>query len=220
MRRADTISLVLKKGDDDDEFERNCCMLYPEDKLKTNWDLFITLILVFTCFVTPFKIAFLDNDSPAWMLTDNMVDIMFFLDILIIFNSPYYNEDFKLIDNRKVIATQYLQGWFFIDLLAIVPFDVFFGGDNLNEIVRITRIGRLYKLVKLTRLIRVLKIFKERSKLVKYVQEFLKIGIGFERLIIFLFSLIVMCHVVSCLWVLTAQLEDADTVTWMTGDFN
>jgi hypothetical protein len=48
-----------------------------------------------------------------------------------------------------------------------------------NKMIRLSRIGRMYKLIKLTRLLRVLKIVKEKSKLLKYVQDFLKIGAGF-----------------------------------------
>ena len=50
--------------------------------------------------------------------------MLFFFDILIIFNTAFYNDDMDLIDNRKKIAKVYLKGWFFIDFLAILPFDV------------------------------------------------------------------------------------------------
>ena len=54
-------------------------------------------------------------------------------------------------------------------MVAIIPFDLFFGGSDLNSVVRIARIGRMYKLVKLARLIRVLKIVKDKSKFLKYI---------------------------------------------------
>lgn len=96
---------------------------------------------------------------------------MFLVDILVIFNSAYYDDDFNLVTSRKTIAQQYLTGWFFIDFFAIIPFDQFFGSSqNLNDIVRITRIGRMYKLVKLTRLFKMFKIVKDKNKLFKYLQ--------------------------------------------------
>ena len=73
---------------------------------------------------------------------------------------------------------------------------------------RLARIGKMYKLIKLTRLLRVLKIIKERSKLVKYVQEILKIGAGFERLFFFTLMFFLVCHIVACLWVFVAAIED------------
>ena len=52
----------------------------------------------------------------------------------------------------------------------------------------------------MTRLVRMLKIVKERNKLVKYLNEILKIGIGFERLIFFILMFVTLCHIVACLW--------------------
>jgi hypothetical protein len=72
--------------------------------------------------------------------------------------------------------------------------------------VRIARFGRLYKLVKLTRLLRVLKIFKEQNKLVKKLTEFLKIGIGFERLFFFIMIFMMVLHIIACLNLIIAAL--------------
>lgn len=98
-----------------------------------------------------------------------------------------------------MIAILYLKGWFFIDLLAILPLDWILEG--WNEIARVTRIGRMYKLIKLTRLFRILKIIKERSRIAKYFKDFLKISIGFERLFFFILSSLMFCHIFSCLWI-------------------
>jgi hypothetical protein len=119
------------------------------------------VILIFTCLVTPYRLAFVDIETQTWKLINYGVDVCFVLDILIIFNSAFNDEDLKLVDNRKKIFRAYIQSWFFIDLIAIVPFDVFFvNNKDINQIVRITRIGRLYKLVKLMRLVRIIKVLK------------------------------------------------------------
>ena len=88
------------------------------------------------------------------------------------------------------------------------------------EFVRLTRIGRMYKLIKLTKLLRVMKVIRERSKLMKYVEEILKIGIGFQRLCFFMLYFTLFCHVISCLWVMSASLEDNFEGTWMDNDVN
>ena len=78
------------------------------------------------------------------------------------------------ITDRKQIASEYLKGWFTIDFVAIFPFSIIIkGGDEYSDFVRVARIGRMYKLVKLARLLRVLKIVRQRSKIVKYIREFL-----------------------------------------------
>lgn len=107
-----------------------------------------------------------------------------------------------------------------IDLLSIVPFDIIF--SNLSSIngkstsmIRLARIGRMYKLVKLTRLLKMLKIIKDRSRLLKYANEALKMGAGFERLFFFVFLFLILSHVVSCLWVLTGNINDTTDGTWL-----
>jgi hypothetical protein len=119
--------------------------------------------LIFSCLVTPYRIAFVDIDSTKWLVINFFVDICFAIDILIIFNSAFFNDDYLLVDKRKIIAETYIRSWFFIDLLAIVPFDMFFQNSesgDMNKIIRITRIGRLYKLLKLMRLVRIIKMLK------------------------------------------------------------
>ena len=111
-------------------------------------------------------------------------------------------------------------GWFSIDLIAVIPFEIILGTTNLNEFVRMTRIGRLYKLIKLAKLMRVMKLIRDRSNIMKYVQKSLKIGIGSQRLAFFLLYFSLFCHVISCLWVMSASVEENYKGTWMESEIN
>jgi voltage-gated potassium channel Kch len=178
--------------------------------------MFITLALVFACIVTPYRIAFVEKDGLDWVIINGFVDVLFLLDILIIFNTATYDEDFITIDCRRRISLQYIQSWFFIDLLSIIPFDHLLHSSNRStSMARIVRIGRMYKLVKLTRLLKMLRLVKDRSKLLKYVNEVMRIGVGCERLFFFVLLFLLMAHIVSCLWVLSASMEDDKTGTWL-----
>lgn len=53
-----------------------------------------------------------------------VIDVLFGLDILVIFNSAYYNLDFVVVESHGKIACNYLKGWFLLDFFAIFPFDV------------------------------------------------------------------------------------------------
>jgi len=147
------------------------CMLYPEDPVKINWDLFITLILLISCILTPLRIAFGGDEEPlGWEIINNTIDGLFLIDIVVIFSSAYYDDDYNIIDDRILIGKSYLQSWFLIDILAIIPFERFISafssdnekhsGGNYQEMVRLARIGRMYKLIKMTKLLRILKIIK------------------------------------------------------------
>ena len=74
----------------------------------------------------------------------------------------------------------------------------------------------------MTRLLRILKIVKESSKLQKQINEFLRIGVGFERLIFFCIILFLLCHIVSCLWIISAEFSssnDGYEGSWMDDDY-
>ena len=95
--------------------------MYPEDTWKEQWDLFVSLVLIFTCAVTPFRLAFIEEDTLDWEIINGVTDLIFFIDMILIFNTAFYDEDFKMIQHRGIIAFTYIRGWFLIDLLAILP---------------------------------------------------------------------------------------------------
>jgi hypothetical protein len=137
---------------------------------------------------------------------------MFFaIDIVIIFNAAYYTEDFDIIEDRKKISITYLKGWFLVDIIAIIPFDVILNSGQYNGLARVVRIGKLQKLFKLTRLLRVLKIVKEKNKLLKQLTDFLKIGLGFERMFFFFLMFLLSLHLAACFWLITAYITADET---------
>lgn len=115
-----------------------------------------------------------------------------------------------MVDDHRVIAKDYVSTWFFIDLVSIVPFDLLFVFGNFNRLARVARIGKLYKIIRMTRMVRMLKIVKERNKLVKYLNEILKIGVGFERLMFMMLIFLVLQHVAACVWVFVARFDPTD----------
>jgi Ion transport protein len=136
-------------------------MIYPDDDLKNFWDLVITVLLVFVCLVTPYRTALIDQEDFNWIIINHLIDFIFLVDIFFAFNTAYYDQDIKIIDDRKVIACDYMKSWFLLDLLSIIPFS-YFVPDNSSgsDLSKISKLGRIYKLVKMTKLIRVLKVLK------------------------------------------------------------
>ena len=45
-----------------------------------------------------------------------------------------------------------------------------------------------------------LKIAKEKGRLIKFLNEKLKISVGFERLLFFILLFVILCHIAACLW--------------------
>ncbi len=89
--------------------------------------MFITFVLLFTSFKTPYDIAFTGIDiSLSDRLPDYFVDAFFFIDAIIIMNSAFYNDEVYLIDDRKIIVMTYIKTWFFIDVFSSIPIDDIF----------------------------------------------------------------------------------------------
>ena len=64
----------------------------------------------------------------------------------------------------------------------------------------------MYKLVKLTRLLRVLKVAKKKNNMAKRFLEILNVGPGFERLVYFILSFLLVLHIATCLWLIVGNL--------------
>ena len=75
-------------------------LLYPEDRIKTYWDVFITVILIITCVIAPWRIAF-QVESTEITVISGIIDFTFFIDMIIIFNSAYYNDEFVIVENKR-----------------------------------------------------------------------------------------------------------------------
>ena len=72
-------------------------------------------------FIIPFKLVFME-DKEAWeyVYYDLLLDLLFFVDMIIRFNTPIYSQG-RLITDRKTIAKTYAKSWFVLDLLCLIP---------------------------------------------------------------------------------------------------
>ena len=151
------------------------------------------------------------------------IDVSFFLDIIVTFNTAFYDHDNDLIDNRHTIAQSYLFGWFPIDLVAIIPFEVLLSGvqgtgdGDVNALIRIARFGKLYKLVKLIRLVRMLKIMKvmkNKQHVVKKLNKLMDLDLGCERLFFIFLIILMINHIAACLWIILATMLTDDEASY------
>ena len=75
-------------------------MIYPNNDNKSNWDTLITVVLIFTCMVTPYRIAFVDEDSALWVFINYFIDGLFLIDMVVCFLTAFYTDEFELIEDR------------------------------------------------------------------------------------------------------------------------
>ena len=148
--------------------------------------------------------------AASWKITNYIVDCFFLIDIIFIFNTAIIDEeDSIIIANRSEIAWQYLKGWFTIDLVAIIPFEaILINGESAN-LVRYTRMGRLNKVFKLMRLVRLAKLRKPKSfSILSMFENSFKISDATRLNLSFLFSFLLVSHVIACFWIIAGNLSD------------
>lgn len=108
-------------------------------------------MLIFTALVSPYRIAFVDIDSMPWTVIETLTDCIFGVDLVLNFFFAYYDDKEDIVDNRKKISMDYLKGWFFIDLLTILPISQIMNTANYGKLARIARLPKLYRLIKVLR---------------------------------------------------------------------
>lgn len=83
------------------------------------------ILLLYTATFVPYKISFADDVGGNGATNfDLMVDILFGIDIIVNFITPYEKYDGSLQTSYKKIATRYFFGAFFIDFIACIPVEV------------------------------------------------------------------------------------------------
>ena len=82
----------------------NYFIILPDDSFKNCWDMVVMALILFVCVTAPSRIAFSDTDPLEWIIMDAIVDTLFFVDLVLNFFMAYHDEEFTLIDDRKVIV--------------------------------------------------------------------------------------------------------------------
>lgn len=198
------------------------CLMQPEGGFRQVWDLVMLVILMYTALVVPFRVAFFTEVFwDAWTVCDFLLDGLFLTDVLLTFITVQVQEDGQRINDRKVIACSYLKSWFWIDLLACIPFSLldYFSSElpikrGYNTLLRLLRLPRLYKLFRLARILKALKR-TAYSSLSERIQEFIQMNSRLWKLIKFLISVFLCVHIMACFWFFSARIDSFEPETWV-----
>jgi len=73
-------------------------------------------------------------DNVPVLVVDSIVDVVFFVDILLNFHLTFVGSAGEIVSEPRVIRMNYLKGWFIIDLLSCLPYDVFTAFHDNSEV--------------------------------------------------------------------------------------
>ncbi|XP_049635009.1 potassium voltage-gated channel subfamily H member 6 isoform X2 [Suncus etruscus] len=171
---------------------------------KAMWDWLILLLVIYTAIFTPYSAAFQlsDQDKPqpkkcigtckALTVVDIIVDIMFVVDIIINFRTTYVNANDEVVSHPRRIAVHYFKGWFLIDLVAAIPFDLLIyqtGSEEPTTLIGLLKTARLLRLVRVAR------------KLDRYSEY------GTAVLFLLMCTFALIAHWLACIWYAIGNVE-------------
>jgi len=68
------------------------------------------------------------------LVVDSIVDVVFFLDIVLNFHTTFVSHTGEVISDPKLIRINYLKSWFLIDLLSCLPYDIFNAFQDAEDV--------------------------------------------------------------------------------------
>ncbi|XP_041367851.1 potassium voltage-gated channel unc-103-like [Gigantopelta aegis] len=184
------------------------CTILHYSAFKAVWDWIILLLVIYTAIVTPYVAAFLLSEekksqekqtveerySKPLTIIDLIVDIMFIIDILINFRTTYVNKNDEVVSHPGKIAVHYFKGWFLIDVVAAIPFDLLLFGAETDEVQTTTLIG----LLKTARLLRLVRVARKLDRYSEY---------GAAVLLLLMATFALIAHWLACIWYAIGNVE-------------
>ncbi|XP_051537905.1 potassium voltage-gated channel subfamily H member 2-like [Myxocyprinus asiaticus] len=180
---------------------------------KAVWDWLILLLVIYTAILTPYSAAFLLNDqevnknciyscSPL-NVVDLIVDIMFIIDIVINFRTTYVNANDEVVSHPLRIAVHYFKGWFLIDMVAAIPFDllIYRNGEEVS-----TETTTLIGLLKTARLLRLVRVARKLDRYSEY---------GAAVLFLLMCTFALIAHWLACIWYAIGDAERKCSIGWL-----
>ncbi|XP_064439340.1 potassium voltage-gated channel subfamily H member 4 isoform X2 [Mirounga angustirostris] len=183
------------------------CLLLHYSVPKAVWDGLILLATFYVAVTVPYNVCFLgDDDTPITsrhtLVSDIAVEMLFILDIILNFRTTYVSQSGQVVSAPRSIGLHYLATWFFVDLIAALPFDLLYVFN-----ITVTSLVHLLKTVRLLRLLRLLQKLERYSQCSAVVLT----------LLMSVFAL--LAHWMACVWYVIGrrEMEANDPLLWDIG---
>ncbi|XP_022903900.2 voltage-gated inwardly rectifying potassium channel KCNH6-like isoform X6 [Onthophagus taurus] len=179
---------------------------------KAAWDWIILILVMYTAIVTPYVAAFLLSEpdfntrknskkytEDPIVIIDLIVDVTFIIDILINFRTTFVSSNEEVVSHPGKIAVHYLKGWFLIDLVAAIPFDLLFFRQDTDELgLDKDEATTLMGLLKTARLLRLVRVARKIDRYSEY---------GAAVLLLLMATFALIAHWLACIWYAIGNAE-------------
>jgi hypothetical protein len=174
-------------------------LINPSGYRKMTWDFISGVAIIYSIVEVPFQIAFQPQSSAAAEIVNSIVDAVFFVDIILAFNTAFIDPATDLlVTNRYSIWIKYASLWLWIDMASTIPFDQIAeaasSGANPSHIATL----RLIRVLRLVRLVKLIKITSSK-RLKDWIDE-MQISPAIISLSTLLLQIFMMAHIICCFW--------------------
>lgn len=216
-------TLNLKKLQEEDYFP--CYLIHPESNYKRAWNLVCIVLLVYTAYIMPYRLAFQETVYwDGWSAFELCIDFLFFIDILINLFSSYPLSDGKYETRQSKIVMSYLKSWLLFDLFACLPFSLieYYEGSSgssnsassYNDVLRLVRLPRLYRILRVSRVFKMIKSYKSGA-LFEKIEDALGFTAPKAKFLVFVITISTCVHVMACFWYFASKLQGFSPDTWV-----
>ncbi|XP_059180813.1 potassium voltage-gated channel subfamily H member 4-like isoform X2 [Centropristis striata] len=172
---------------------------------KALWDWLILLATFYVAVTVPYNVSFTPYDDTvtaarSTIVSDIVVEMLFIIDIILNFRTTYVSQSGQVVYEARSICIHYATTWFFVDLVAALPFDLLYAFN-----ITVTSLVHLLKTVRLLRLLRLLQ------KLDRYSQYSAMV----LTLLMSVFAL--LAHWMACIWYMIGRKEIETNESWDIG---
>ncbi|MCK5686668.1 ion transporter [bacterium] len=169
------------------------------------WDTCILVLILTSIIIVPFQLVFQQSiDLPA-LLVIYLIDLFFMVDMALNFFTSYHHQGIEITERKKILR-HYLKTMFFIDLIAVIPLDLLFLFTPELSVYNLPLV-LLFRLPRILRIIRMYIIFR-RWEIFSWLHP------GILRIIKFLVTILMIIHVLSCVWFLSPVLGGFPDQCW------
>lgn len=176
------------------------CLHYavrPDNEVRLMWDCYILVLVVYSSIEGPFTVAFSEKES--YSLLDVVIDLSFYLDMVLSFWTGF-DKGYEVIMDKRRIVKNYLEGWFLLDLIATVQWDLVIQllGTGVSADSPMVRLSRLLKVFRLAR----------ASRLIQRISATWTLHTSFIEAAKFFFYVGIVCHLLACFFFMWPTLFD------------
>ncbi|XP_011081924.1 potassium channel AKT1 [Sesamum indicum] len=176
----------------------------PFDPRYRTWETFLVILVFYTAWVSPFEFGFLRGPKGPLTITDNIVNGLFAIDIVLTFFVAYLDKStYLLVDDRRLIALRYAKTGLVLDVISTIP----------SELARKLLPAHLeaygyFSMLRLWRIRRVSAMFQRMEKDKNYNYVMVRIA---KLTCVTLFTV----HLAACIFYLLADRYKDPKQTWI-----